>query len=1089
MVRDKTAGQELRLHHIHIIMLSFVLVSLPNKPEKHFLLAIRSLDSYTGHFLRDTMHGLGDYRWRYCGPDGAFVTYEGSFYANRMHGYGTMSYPNGKVFTGIYHSNMRWGPGVESMACLNENVGVWRGTQLVRLAWRPSAPSVAVDLASTYIGRSCVEPHRVLLTPSIKAIGETNSALELLKQCGSEPMKAAEKWNELYSKYSNDVESQLCHVDVFNHDYYKGQVPVLEEVTIDSPKETPPSDDQAKLDYPETETYYAWNNNQMMIHMMKHCFTHESQRDQSLFDITSVLSGPRKRFKPAAQHELDCRTLLMASYLGHVANVAQLINESDVHPDVADMQGNSALIYAACGDQTDIIHFLVEAGANIDSYNDSCCTPLGVALLKFACTEIDIAASGMIQALMPPPTVPPAPPMEEKAIEWNLLRFVSPPSPTSTVNRTPSKIMKAAATKKDKSSMSLKDAPGIKKKSELPGLKGDVYDNESVESFSDDKRLYHNINVAYALKVHDLFQIPSAISPIPYIFEVNDMVREIDATEEDQKKVAEKAPKKIISKVIKDTMKPSKEMMWQSTDKDDFTSIDSSEKLKNDMLARNMLTILQLLSDGADPRLVRCPQPALFIATVSGNADLIRHLVSYGANVNEMYPQTLNYTALDVAVSRPLTYQNLELIRALLECGADATHRLQYDDLELKDPLILEIPGPTLLHAVLAKKTEIDSQEEIRHQVIELLLDYNCSPTLQFRGRSALEVVMTKRIDLLDTFIKCPRTDLNAVINSNNQTLLVKMFSVPFCNSIPASERLQALTNVLLFGADPLASCQNCDETFQNLFVYAQRVLSTMESPSTKQSSGAGKPDPKAKKVEKPKKDDKLSMKSLGKLGTDDVGDYKQAIDLVTECARLLHIRWLQAKLVIELLKVIERYKHRQWNMIIKEHKNKKCTGIWVTATRCLEVWDILKSTKKKLYKDNRVLKQLLYIVHFYNTRPMTKFKQPYMTARDKSMIESDVNYILYEHKMATKLNPEVPLKRPYVTPELYVKADEKFYVCFECAMPFEEDKIVCPVCELVSFCSDDCIMINIERTNCHPCKNYLKQKYFAYPENSGSSV
>lgn len=45
------------------------------------------------------MHGLGDYRWRFKGQDGVFVTYEGQFYANNMHGYGTMSYPDGKVFT------------------------------------------------------------------------------------------------------------------------------------------------------------------------------------------------------------------------------------------------------------------------------------------------------------------------------------------------------------------------------------------------------------------------------------------------------------------------------------------------------------------------------------------------------------------------------------------------------------------------------------------------------------------------------------------------------------------------------------------------------------------------------------------------------------------------------------------------------------------------------------------------------------------------------------------------------------------------------------------------------------------------------
>lgn len=32
---------------------------------------------------------------------------------------------------------------------------------------------------------------------------------------------------------------------------------------------------------------------------------------------------------------------------------------------------------------------------------------------------------------------------------------------------------------------------------------------------------------------------------------------------------------------------------------------------------------------------------------------------------------------------------------------------------------------------------------------------------------------------------------------------------------------------------------------------------------------------------------------------------YREAIDLMTECARLLHIRWLQAKLMKELIDVI----------------------------------------------------------------------------------------------------------------------------------------------------------------------------------------
>ena len=53
--------------------------------------------------LRDTMHGYGDYRWRYLGAEHLATTYEGRFYNNSMHGYGIMSYPDGRVFNVSIH--------------------------------------------------------------------------------------------------------------------------------------------------------------------------------------------------------------------------------------------------------------------------------------------------------------------------------------------------------------------------------------------------------------------------------------------------------------------------------------------------------------------------------------------------------------------------------------------------------------------------------------------------------------------------------------------------------------------------------------------------------------------------------------------------------------------------------------------------------------------------------------------------------------------------------------------------------------------------------------------------------------------------
>lgn len=51
-----------------------------------------------------------------------------------------------------------------------------------------------------------------------------------------------------------------------------------------------------------------------------------------------------------------------------------------------------------------------------------------------------------------------------------------------------------------------------------------------------------------------------------------------------------------------------------------------------------MLTIIQLLIDGADPKLVVCPQPALYMAIQSGSPELVRHLVRAGADINAKYP-------------------------------------------------------------------------------------------------------------------------------------------------------------------------------------------------------------------------------------------------------------------------------------------------------------------------------------------------------------------------------------------------------------------------------------------------------------------
>lgn len=164
------------------------------------------------------------------------------------------------------------------------------------------------------------------------------------------------------------------------------------------------------------------------------------------------------------------------------------------------------------------------------------------------------------------------------------------------------------------------------------------------------------------------------------------------------------------------------------------------------------------------------------------------------------------------------------MIRVILECGATTFHRLRYGEFSSTDSVPPEPCGPTLLHAVLARKTEGDSEEEvglqfssvslfpctslnflflfqIRHNVLELLLEHYCNPLVQFKGRSAIDVAMTKSLDLLDIFIKCPKTKLNASINESNQTILVKMFSIPYFKTVASSDRLQSVCSIFFHNA------------------------------------------------------------------------------------------------------------------------------------------------------------------------------------------------------------------------------------------------------------------------------------------------
>ncbi|CAH2050796.1 unnamed protein product, partial [Iphiclides podalirius] len=770
---------------------------------------------------------------------------------------------------GLFYSNIRWGPGIESHVDVRQNVGLWLGNKLIRLAWKPPSHNLILDLMTTNAGRACVNAHRNLMETSSEAIDESNEVIELLIKYGSKAKSAKASWGKLYPKNLTDLTSPVFRHQLFDQNYY-GSRNIDKLIEVEKMPERIQSFDNNK-------TYFAWNNNEIIKHMMKHAFIHGKQLENKI-NIGNILSESRKKLKQPAKHELDCRTLLMASYLGDTESVVHLVTNEDIHPDVTDLQGNSVLMYATCGDQTELIHFLVEAGASVNNFNDSCCTALGVALIRLICQVKGISVNDMAQAFTPE-TALSTDSSIQNVCEWN---FGTDNNTLQNKNNGPtrsaSKLLKSQVShKRIKSLPSLKEQ-SLKTNPDTPGKVPDQGFVTGNDDLNESVQQYTIVKNKYTARVALDYSAAGNGSPISYVFEVGDVTNNIiDNEVEEQKKTPEKNPKKVTSKALKEQVNGKVKLTngLRTQSKENPQELRDTEKIFTDSYERILLTINQLLLDGADPSLVRCPQPALFMAVTSGCSKLVKQLIDHGANVNEFYPHVLGYSVLDIAISYPLTNENLKVINVLLENGADTQHRLPYNNHNSNESMI---PGPTLLHAVLAKTADSEIEEEIRRHLLELLLTHNCDSEEQFKGRSAIDVAMSKGADIFNVFIGHPKVNLNAIINQSNQNVLTKMFTLSYFKTLESKHRLEILTNLLRHGADPLQTCQNDEEKFYNIIVYAKKFLHGCENVEIKHSPIAARKQSENKIKKNGKSNDDKGAKQKTVIG--DVDDYKQALEL-----------------------------------------------------------------------------------------------------------------------------------------------------------------------------------------------------------------
>lgn len=127
----------------------------------------------------------------------------------------------------------------------------------------------------------------------------------------------------------------------------------------------------------------AWNNGKTSALMLKHCFLHRDTETYVHFDVAKLLSGERDKFGETGQHETHCVEFLAKCSQGKDEEVAYLLMKHDLNPDVSDVMGNTGIMFAAARDRLPVIRTLVNNGANVDSFNDECLTPLNLCVCRY----------------------------------------------------------------------------------------------------------------------------------------------------------------------------------------------------------------------------------------------------------------------------------------------------------------------------------------------------------------------------------------------------------------------------------------------------------------------------------------------------------------------------------------------------------------------------------------------------------------------------------------------------------------------------------------------------------------------------------
>uniref|UniRef100_A0A4W5KBB9 MYND-type domain-containing protein n=1 Tax=Hucho hucho TaxID=62062 RepID=A0A4W5KBB9_9TELE len=304
---------------------------------------------YDGSFYKDYRHGNGTYSW----PAG--FKFVGKFYLNRKEGYGIQTFPDGTTFQGLYHADERFGPGVVTYPDGHQDVGLWHRERLLRLCTALEGGFTLQAFPEHMARINCKKEPKTQSQSSAK--GPETKAKPGTREVGMDPLLSP--YHELLQDERFILPPDMDHYST-DSDHLPVPWGLRKELDLqffgehcDNPDTNP--DVSAALPLQQ----------RMQAHIHRHRFEVEALD----WDVEAVLSENRQRFGPKGSLELNSEGLIQEASLGDPQSVYRILRDGKIHPDVGDARGHTALIAATVNCHNDVIHLLLDSGADVNKLN------------------------------------------------------------------------------------------------------------------------------------------------------------------------------------------------------------------------------------------------------------------------------------------------------------------------------------------------------------------------------------------------------------------------------------------------------------------------------------------------------------------------------------------------------------------------------------------------------------------------------------------------------------------------------------------------------------------------------------------------